>query len=111
MMGNQWKTTGGSLGFLKRSWLKTLRTTARTMKDANPAAATTRRPRSEICALSGMRTAPVRLSVMPILPYVFGVGTVRVVRGEFGGTKVLFSLDRRDRQEAICIVFWGHNLK
>lgn len=97
MMGNQWKTSGGSLGFLKRSWLKTLRTTERTMKDANPAAATTRRPRSEICALSGMRTAPVRLSVMPIVPYVFGEGTVQVVLGEFGETKVVFSLNRRER--------------
>lgn len=79
MTGNQWKTSGGSLGFLKMSWLKTLRTTVRMMKDANPTAATTASPRSVTCALSGMRMAPVRLSVMPIVPYVFGVGTVQVV--------------------------------
>lgn len=59
------------------------------MKDANPTAATTARPRSEICALSGMRTAPVRLSVMPIVPYVFGVGTVQVVEVNSGKPKVV----------------------
>lgn len=31
MKGNQWKTTGGSLGFLSRICFKTLRTTERTM--------------------------------------------------------------------------------
>lgn len=30
--GNQWKTTGGSLGFLNINWFKTLRTMERTMK-------------------------------------------------------------------------------
>lgn len=30
-------------------------------------------------------------------------------RGEFAGPKVVFGLDRREGQEAICIVFWGDN--
>jgi hypothetical protein len=35
MKGNQWKTTGGSWGFLNKSCRNTLITTLRTMNDSN----------------------------------------------------------------------------
>lgn len=41
MIGNKWKTTGGSLGFLSSNCWRTLRTTASTRKAAKPAAIVT----------------------------------------------------------------------
>lgn len=53
MKGTQWKTRGGSLGFLKSSWRKTLSITARTQKVANPAATMTPVDLLESCSPKG----------------------------------------------------------
>ena len=45
MIGSQWKTIGGSFGFLKRTWLRTLRTTDRATNATTKAPTTSPRPR------------------------------------------------------------------
>ena len=41
MIGNQWKTTGGSLGFLNSSWFRTFITTDKKIKEATAVATRT----------------------------------------------------------------------
>lgn len=47
MIGNQWKTTGGSLGFFQRSWCRRFMITERTIKVAEPASRSAQRDRVE----------------------------------------------------------------
>jgi hypothetical protein len=63
MMGNQWKTTGGSFGFLNNSCFRTLRTTARRIKEAKPAAYTTGRDEFAVKSPNG----PAMVARTPIL--------------------------------------------
>jgi hypothetical protein len=45
IIGNQWNTTGGSFGFLNRTWFKTFRTTDRARNTTKAAPSTRPRPR------------------------------------------------------------------
>lgn len=62
-MGNQWKTIGGSFGFLNSSWLKTLNTTAITTIEATETAIATLAGSSRSFAVIG----PDILSIGPVL--------------------------------------------
>lgn len=63
MKGTQWKTTGGSVGFLKRSCRSTLITMAKNMKVATPAAM---RKGVDVFASVSVR-GPAISAIIPIL--------------------------------------------
>ena len=61
--GNKWKTRGGSLGFMNRNCLRTLRTMARRIKEAKPAATTTGVDELEVKSPTG----PVTVAKTPMV--------------------------------------------